>query len=224
MSISPNISLWKAACRQGSRRQGNLQGLLSVPPHLCLAQAAPRAPSSSGWLAAFPWGHLCMACHCLARCKPDCGACSAGHILECPRWGPGSEYLSWVLKVALGPSWQLPQTQSLKRDCSGGGGFGSILLVGSCGKLELKAQFCKSGHSLHASGLGFISRLGGRLFSMVTFVNRLMTSCAKHVLYIELFGFTALACEERVMFVFPISWKESSDLLFKKHSCKTILL
>lgn len=51
-----------------------------------------------------------------------------------------------------------------------------------------------------------------------------MTSCAKHVLHIQLFGFTALACKECVMFVFPISWKEFSDLLFKKYSSETILL
>lgn len=51
---------------------------------------------------------------------------------------------------------------------------------------------------------------------------QIMTFCAKCVLHIKLFGFTALACEERVMSVLPISRKESLDLLFIKHGCKII--
>lgn len=195
-----------------------------------LGCAQPRlhqeGPQGSGWLPAFLWGHLCVARHCLARCKPACGACCAGHILALPRVGSWLRVLELVkvLKVASGHRDSCYRHSHLECDCSGAGDFGSISLVGSCGKLELKARFCRSGHSLCASGLGFISSLAEWLFSMMAFVNRLMTFCANHVLHLQLLHFTALAGKECVMFVFPISWKEFSDLLFKKNSCKRILL
>lgn len=73
-----------------------------------LGCAQPRlhqeGPQGSGWLPAFLWGHLCVARHCLARCKPACGACCAGHILALPRVGSWLRVLELVkvLKVASG--------------------------------------------------------------------------------------------------------------------------